>query len=59
MGYPGCDHLKPQNLLLTQKMTDQVVIFKAEALQLWQESYPTVKRMVESNWPVAELASAL
>ncbi|WP_374572355.1 PaaX family transcriptional regulator C-terminal domain-containing protein [Acinetobacter sp.] len=55
MGYPGCDHLKLQNLLLNLKMTDQVVIFKAEALQLWQESYPTVKRMVESNWPVAEL----
>jgi len=55
MAYPGCDHLKLQNLLLNLKMTDQVVIFKAEALQLWQESYPTVKRMVESNWPVAEL----
>ena len=55
MAYPGCDHLKLQNLLLNLKMTDQVVIFKAETLQLWQESYPTVKRMVETNWPVAEL----
>lgn len=55
MAYPGCDHLKLQNLLLNLKMTDQVVIFKAEALQLWQESYPTVKRMVETNWPIQEL----
>ena len=55
MGYPGCDHLKLQNLLLNLKMTDQVVIFKAETLQLWQESYPTIKRMVEINWPVQEL----
>lgn len=55
MAYPGCDHLKLQNLLLSLKMTDQVVIFKAEALQIWQESYPTVKRMVEINWPVQEL----
>ena len=53
MAYPGCDHLKLQNLLLNLKMTDQVVIFKAETLQLWQESYPTVKRMVETNWSVA------
>lgn len=55
MAYPGCDHLKLQNLLLNFNMTDQVVIFKAETLQLWQESYPTVKRMVDSNWPVQEL----
>mgnify|MGYP001235154778 FL=1 len=55
MAYPGCDHLKLQNLLLNLKMTDQVVIFKAETLQLWQESYPTVKRMVATNWPVNEL----
>lgn len=57
MAYPGCDHLKLQNLLLNLNMTDQVVIFKAEALQLWQESYPTVKRMVEANWPIQELHS--
>ncbi|WP_326519100.1 phenylacetic acid degradation operon negative regulatory protein PaaX [Acinetobacter sp. CAAS 2-6] len=55
MAYPGCDHLKLQNLLLNLKMTDQVVLFKAETLQLWQESHPTVKRMVEVNWPVQEL----
>ncbi len=55
MAYPGCDHLKLQNLLLNLKMTDQVVLFKAETLQLWQESYPTVKRMVATNWPVQEL----
>lgn len=55
MAYPGCDHLKLQNLLLNLNMTDQVVIFKAETLQLWQESYPTVKRMVSINWPVEEL----
>ncbi|OTG92749.1 phenylacetic acid degradation operon negative regulatory protein PaaX [Acinetobacter sp. ANC 3832] len=55
MAYPSCDHLKLQNLLLNLKMTDQVVMFKAETLQLWQESYPTVKRMVETNWPVQEL----
>ena len=55
MAYPGCDHQKLQNLLLNLKMTDQVVVFKAETLQLWQESYPTVKRMVATNWPVQEL----
>ena len=55
MAYPGCDHLKLQSLLLNLKMSDQVVLFKAEALELWQESYPTVKRMVETNWPVQEL----
>ncbi|MDO4578605.1 MAG: phenylacetic acid degradation operon negative regulatory protein PaaX [Acinetobacter sp.] len=55
MAYPGCDHLKLQNLLLNLQMTDQVVIFKAETLQLWQESYPTIKRMVATNWPVPEL----
>lgn len=55
MAYPGCNHLKLQNLLLNLRMTDQVVIFKAETLQLWQESYPTVKRMVETNWPILEL----
>ncbi len=55
MAYPGCDHLKLQNLLLNLNMTDQVVLFKAETLELWQESYPTVKRMVDTNWPVQEL----
>ena len=55
MAYPGCDHLKLQNLLLNLSMTDQVVIFKAEALALWQESYPTVKRMVAINWPIDTL----
>lgn len=55
MAYPGCDHLKLQNLLLNLNMTDQVVIFKAETLQLWQESYPTIKRMVQTNWSVVEL----
>ena len=55
MAYPGCDQQKLQNLLLNLKMTDQVVVFKAETLQLWQESYPTVKRMVATNWPVQEL----
>lgn len=55
MAYPGCDHLKLQNLLLNLNMIDEVVIFKAEALQLWQTSYSTVKRMVESNWPISEL----
>ncbi len=55
MAYPGCDHLKLQSLLLNLKRSDQVVLFKAEALELWQESYPTVKRMVETNWPLQEL----
>lgn len=55
MAYPGCDQLKLQNLLLNLKMTDQVVIFKAETLQFWQESFPTIKRMVEINWPINEL----
>ncbi len=55
MAYPGCDHLKLQNLLLSLNMTDQVVLFKAETLALWQESYPTVKRMVAINWPIDNL----
>lgn len=55
MAYPGCDHLKLQSLLMNLSMTDQVVIFKAQTLKLWQESNQTVKRMVESNWPVQEL----
>lgn len=55
MAYPGCDQQKLQNLLLNNKMTDQVVVFRAETLQLWQESYPTIKRMVETNWPIPEL----
>ncbi len=38
MAYPGCDHQKLQNLLLNLKMTDQVVVFTAETLQLWQQS---------------------
>lgn len=55
MAFPGCDHQKLQSLLLNLKMTEQVVVFKAEALQLWQESYPTLKRMVAINWPIQEL----
>lgn len=55
MAYPGCDQAKLQTLLLNLKMTDQVVIFRAETLQFWQESFPTIKRMVEINWPVSEL----
>ena len=55
MAYPGCDQQKLQNLLLSHQMTDQVVVFRAETLQLWQESYPTIKRMVAVNWPIQEL----
>lgn len=55
MAYPGCEHLKLQNLLLNLKMTEQVVLFEAETLHFWQDSYPTVKRMVEVNWPIREL----
>ena len=55
MAYPSCDQQQLQNLLLTLNMTDQVVVFRAEALHLWQESYPTLKRMVEVNWPVTQL----
>ena len=36
-------------------MTEQVVVFRAEALHLWQESYPTLKRMIEVNWPIEQL----
>src|SRR5690606_18079189 len=55
MAYPGCDQQKLQNLLLSHQMTDQVVVFRAETLELWQESYPTIKRMVVVNWPIQEL----
>lgn len=55
MAYPGCDAQKLQHLLLNHQMTDQVVVFKAETLNLWQESYPTIKRMVSVNWPIQEL----
>ncbi|ENV33071.1 phenylacetic acid degradation operon negative regulatory protein PaaX [Acinetobacter gerneri DSM 14967 = CIP 107464 = MTCC 9824] len=55
MAYPGCDQQKLQNLILNLNMLDQVVLFKAETLDLWKESYPTVKKMVETNWPVLEL----
>lgn len=55
MAYPGCDQQKLQNLLLNHQMTDQVVVFRAETLELWQESYPTIKRMVTVNWPIQEL----
>jgi phenylacetic acid degradation operon negative regulatory protein len=55
MAYPGSDGQKLQSLLLSNQMTDQVVVFRAETLQLWQESYPTIKRMIEVNWPINEL----
>lgn len=55
MAYPGSDQQKLQNLLFNHQMTDQVVVFRAEALELWQESYPTIKRMVEVKWPIEEL----
>lgn len=55
MAYPGCDQQKLQHLLLNHNMTEQVVVFRAETLDLWQESYPTIKRMVITNWPIEEL----
>ena len=55
MAYPSCDQQQLQNLLFTLNMTDQVVVFRAEALPLWQESHPTLKRMVEVNWPIEQL----
>lgn len=55
MAYPSCDELQLQNLLFNLNMTEQVVVFRAEALHLWQESYPTLKRMVEVNWPIEQL----
>ncbi|WP_139851163.1 phenylacetic acid degradation operon negative regulatory protein PaaX [Acinetobacter pullicarnis] len=55
MAYPGCDQVKLQNLLFNLQMTDQVVIFKAETLQFWQDSYATIQRMVEINWPIQDL----
>ena len=55
MAYPGCDQQKLQNLLFNHQMTDQVVVFRAETLELWQESYPTIKRMIAVNWPIQEL----
>jgi len=55
MAYPSCDQQQLQNLLFNLKMTEQVVVFRAEALPLWQESHPTLKRMVEVNWPIEQL----
>lgn len=55
MAYPGCDEFEVHNLLYNLNMTEQVVVFRAEALHLWPESYPTLKRMVENNWPIAQL----
>lgn len=55
MAYPSCDELQLQNLLFNLNMTEQVVVFRAEALHLWQESYPTLKRMIEVNWPIEQL----
>ncbi len=55
MAYPGCDQQKLQSLIRNLNMSEQVVLFKAETLDLWNESFPTVKRMVATNWPVLEL----
>ncbi|WP_121973123.1 phenylacetic acid degradation operon negative regulatory protein PaaX [Acinetobacter stercoris] len=55
MAYPGCDHAKLQQLIVNLNMTDQLVLFKAETLDLWKDSNATTKRMVETNWPIQDL----
>lgn len=57
MAYPSNarTELALQNLLVKLEMTSQVVVFKAHAMQIWQESYPTLKAMVEANWPIRQL----
>ncbi|ENV46118.1 phenylacetic acid degradation operon negative regulatory protein PaaX [Acinetobacter brisouii CIP 110357] len=55
MAYPGCDQAKLQKLLIELNMMDQVVVFKAQTLDLWAGSSDTVARMLEVNWPIDEI----
>lgn len=55
MAYPGFDQAKLQKLLIELNMMDQVVVFKAQTLDLWAGSSDTVARMLEVNWPIDEI----
>ncbi|TCM62697.1 PaaX family transcriptional regulator [Acinetobacter calcoaceticus] len=55
MAYPGCDRLELQRLLIDLNMTDQVVVFKSQTLQLFNNSTETIGRMMQTNWPIEQL----
>lgn len=55
MAYPGCDHLQLQKLLVDLDMHDQVVVFQAQTLALFNNSQEVVMRMLHSNWPIEEI----
>ncbi|MDV7519519.1 PaaX family transcriptional regulator C-terminal domain-containing protein [Acinetobacter baumannii] len=55
MAYPGCNRLELQRLLVDLNMSEQVVVFKAETLQLFNNSVDTIGRMLRTNWPIDEL----
>ncbi|MBJ8498768.1 MULTISPECIES: phenylacetic acid degradation operon negative regulatory protein PaaX [Acinetobacter] len=55
MAYPGCNRMELQRLLVDLNMSEQVVVFKAETLQLFNNSVDTIGRMLRTNWPIDEL----
>lgn len=55
MAYPGCNRIELQRLLVDLNMSEQVVVFKAETLQLFNDSVDTIGRMLRTNWPIDEL----
>ncbi|USP39311.1 phenylacetic acid degradation operon negative regulatory protein PaaX [Acinetobacter sp. XS-4] len=55
MAYPGCNRIELQGLLVDLNMSEQVVVFKAETLQLFNNSVDTIGRMLRTNWPIDEL----
>ncbi|PIL91783.1 PaaX family transcriptional regulator [Acinetobacter pittii] len=52
MAYPGCNRIELQRLLVDLNMSEQVVVFKAETLQLFNNSVDTIGRMLRTNWPI-------
>lgn len=55
MAYPGCNRIELQRLLVDLNMSEQVVVFKAETLQLFNNSVDTIGRMLRTNWPIDKL----
>ncbi|WP_336010151.1 PaaX family transcriptional regulator C-terminal domain-containing protein [Acinetobacter calcoaceticus] len=55
MAYPGCNRIELQRLFVDLNMSEQVVVFKAETLQLFNNSVDTIGRMLRTNWPIDEL----
>lgn len=55
MAYLGCNRIELQRLLVDLNMSEQVVVFKAETLQLFNNSVDTIGRMLRTNWPIDEL----